>query len=93
MRLIIALIFALAAGASAAPSPGLDNRQACVYECGCNSPDDNPPPDTGSCCSSAGGSLGGDLCRNLSTTQARSFRSCCKNGSICFTSGACPLPP
>jgi hypothetical protein len=62
MRPIIALILALTAAASAAPPTGLDSRQACVYECGCNSPDNNPPPDTGSCCSSAGGSLGGDVC-------------------------------
>jgi hypothetical protein len=63
MKVIITIILALAAIASAAPSPNADEgplsaRQSCSYSVFCNEDDEGeePDPDTARCCAASGGS-------------------------------------
>ncbi|KAK0716348.1 hypothetical protein B0H67DRAFT_490272 [Lasiosphaeris hirsuta] len=106
MKTTIALLFALAALASAGLSPNYASnavnvvtRQECIYNCNCNDdkdPDSElPDPETAPCCSSAGGSLGsgGTLCEAMPLATAQNFARCCgrSGGYTCFQSGkSCP---
>jgi hypothetical protein len=69
MHPIACLVLALAAAVSAVPAPsdnavanGLEIRQECLFECLCDSPDDEPVTSTGTCCASVSGSLNNGVC-------------------------------
>jgi hypothetical protein len=69
MKVFTAIILTIATLAAAAPSPNGDatdatlvTRQECVYSCGCQTQGDDSgvDPDTATCCSSVGGTLGNE---------------------------------
>ena len=69
MHPIACLVIALAAAVSAAPAPNdntvansLETRQTCLFDCLCDSPDDEPVASTGTCCASVGGLLSNGVC-------------------------------
>ncbi|KAK0740134.1 hypothetical protein B0T18DRAFT_431497 [Schizothecium vesticola] len=104
MHLIACLVLALAAAVSAVPAPsdnavanGLEIRQECLFECLCDSPDDEPVASTGTCCASVSGSLNNGRCQNLVTGQVATYRNCCTSqvnfrGSTCFAQNGCRVP-
>ncbi|KAK0741428.1 hypothetical protein B0T18DRAFT_394024 [Schizothecium vesticola] len=97
MKAITTIILALAAVATAAPSPNADAvdaplsaRQSCSYSVLCNEDDEGeePDPDTARCCAASGGSGDAFNCNGLSFTAAENMARCCgrSGGYTWFTS-------